>query len=100
MTIAIVENNTLVVTVGSYATSITAASITSSFDALSHFPERRAAGELSDLAIRINTFGDYVDELAAREDVAAASMPWTKSRCSPFSMWRSPAHSGRRRAVA
>ena len=72
MTIAIVENNTLVVTVGSYATSITAASITSSFDALSHFPERRAAGELSDLAIRINTFGDYVDELAAREDVAAS----------------------------
>ncbi|WP_226622969.1 hypothetical protein [Brucella anthropi] len=71
MTIAIVENNTLVVTVGSYATSITAASITSSFDALSHFPERRAAGELSYLALRINAFGDYVDELAAREGVAA-----------------------------
>ena len=72
MTIAIVENSTLVVTVGSYATSITAASIISSFDALSHFPERRAAGELSDLAIRINGFGNYVDELAAREGVAAS----------------------------
>lgn len=70
MTIAIVENSTLVVTVGSYAASITAASITSSFDALSHFPERRAAAELSDLAARINAFGAYVDQLAAQEGVA------------------------------
>ncbi|ANH08573.1 hypothetical protein [Shinella sp. HZN7] len=69
MTIAVVENNSLVVTVGSYAASITAASIISSFDALSHFPERRAALELSDLAIRINRFGDFVDQLAAQESV-------------------------------
>lgn len=70
MTIAIVEISTLVVTVGSYAASITAASIASSFDALSHFPERRAAAELSDLAARINAFGAYVDQLAAQESVA------------------------------
>lgn len=100
MTIAIVENSTLVVTVGSYATRITAASITSSFDALSHFPERRAAGELSDLAIRINAFGDYVDSSPLGRVSRPASMPWTKSRLSPSSMWRSPAHSGRRRAAA
>lgn len=70
MTIAIVENSTLVMTVGSYAASITAASITSSFDALSHFPERRAAAELSNLAARINAFGAYIDQLAAQEGVA------------------------------
>ncbi|MGC0055919.1 hypothetical protein ACNSPG_23305 (plasmid) [Brucella pituitosa] len=56
MIIAIVEENTLVVSVKTFAVSITAKEIEPYFHALTHFPERRSNRELHDLADRLNTF--------------------------------------------
>ncbi|MER8529667.1 hypothetical protein [Mesorhizobium sp. M1272] len=56
MTVAIVENRTLVVSVGGFAASIAAKSIEHQFDALTHFPDRRANIELNELAARLNDF--------------------------------------------
>ncbi|MFK0642929.1 hypothetical protein NO134_21765 [Ochrobactrum sp. BD22] len=63
MIIAIVEENTLVVSVKTFAVSITAKEIEPYFHALTHFPERRSNRELVDLADRLNTFAGYVCEL-------------------------------------
>ncbi|MER9651431.1 hypothetical protein [Mesorhizobium sp. M0199] len=70
MTAAIVENGTLVVSVGDFAASIAAKSIEHQFDALTHFPDRRANIELDELAARLNDFAAYVEDLAGKGDIA------------------------------
>ncbi|WP_258598226.1 AAA family ATPase [Mesorhizobium sp. AR07] len=70
MTVAIVENGTLVISVGSFAASIAAKSIEHQFDALTHFPDRRANIELDELAARLNDFAAYVENLADKGDIA------------------------------
>lgn len=70
MTVAIVENGTLVVSVGGFAASIAAKSIEHQFDALTHFPDRRANIELDEFAARLNAFAAYVEDLAGKGDIA------------------------------
>lgn len=70
MTVAIVENRTLVVSVGGFAASISAKSIEHQFDALTHFPDRRANIELGELAERLNDFAAYVEDLAGKGEIA------------------------------
>ncbi|WP_245437229.1 hypothetical protein [Mesorhizobium helmanticense] len=70
MTVAIVENGTLVVSVGGFAASIAAKAIEHQFDALTHFPDRRANIELDELAARLNDFAAYVEDLAGKGDIA------------------------------
>ncbi|WP_292328548.1 hypothetical protein [Mesorhizobium sp.] len=70
MTVAIVENGTLVVSVGGFAASIAAKAIEHQFDALTHFPDRCANIELDELATRLNDFAAYVEDLAGKGDIA------------------------------
>lgn len=62
------------VTAGSFSLSLTVKEIDRAWDALSHFPDRRARNELGALAERLNAFADYVATLVANGgalDVAA-----------------------------
>ncbi|RWA84945.1 MAG: hypothetical protein EOQ32_26870 [Mesorhizobium sp.] len=63
MKIAIVENRSLVIVTGTFAANIAAKNIEHQFDALTHFPDRRANAELDELAHRLNEFAGYVMEL-------------------------------------
>lgn len=53
------------VSAGAFALTITVKQIESSWDALSHYPDRRAKLELSDLAARLNAFAGHVDALTS-----------------------------------
>ncbi|RUV92413.1 MULTISPECIES: hypothetical protein [unclassified Mesorhizobium] len=70
MTIAIVENRTLVVSVGTFAASIAAKAIEHLFDALTHFPDRRTNIELDELAARLNDFAVFVEALGEMREIA------------------------------
>ncbi|WP_286167654.1 hypothetical protein [Ochrobactrum sp. 3-3] len=70
MTVAIVENRTLVVSVGTFAASIAAKAIEHQFDALTHFPDRRANIELDELAARLNDFAVFVAVLSEMGEIA------------------------------
>lgn len=74
MTVATFTEDTLTVSAGSASTCLTVKGISSTWDALSHFPDRRARSELSELGHRLNTFGEHVAAIVARGgrlDVAA-----------------------------
>lgn len=66
MIIAVVENRTIVVVVNTFAASIAAKEIERHFDALTHFPDRRADSELAGLADRLNEFALYATALFAK----------------------------------
>lgn len=63
MKIATFENNILAIVSGTFAATIAAEDIEPQFHALTHFPDRRAKSELSDLAERLNQFAVHVVEL-------------------------------------
>ncbi|RUV71482.1 hypothetical protein EOA88_27875, partial [Mesorhizobium sp. M5C.F.Ca.IN.020.14.1.1] len=63
MKIAIVENRSLAIVTGTFAAMFAAKDIEHQFDALTHFPDRRANAELDELAHRLNEFAGYVVEL-------------------------------------
>ncbi|WP_287261530.1 hypothetical protein [Mesorhizobium sp.] len=60
MKIAIVEHRSLAIVTGTFAANIAAKDIEHQFDALTHFPNRRANAELDELAHRLNEFAGYV----------------------------------------
>lgn len=72
MKIAAFENNILAIVAGTFAATIAAEDIDPQFHALTHFPDRRAQAELSELAERLNQFAAYVAELW---DKACAPIP-------------------------
>jgi hypothetical protein len=71
MTIALIENATLVVSVGSFAASIAAKGIEHKFDALTHYLDRRARIELDELADRLNRFATFARDLADDSNIVA-----------------------------
>lgn len=60
------KDGVLAIAIGSFETKISVKQIESTWDTLSHFPERRARHELSDLGERINRFATVVAGLVAR----------------------------------
>ncbi|CAM5769856.1 hypothetical protein [Bosea minatitlanensis] len=66
MTIATFENDALAVTAGSFSLALTVKQIERTWDALSHFPDRRARIELHDLAVRLNGFAGHVAAIVAK----------------------------------
>lgn len=66
--IAKFENNCLTIAAGEFAAAITVREISGAWNALSHFPDRRAAVELAGLAENLNSFAEYAYGLAARSD--------------------------------
>lgn len=72
MIIAAIENDILAIVAGTFAATIAAEDIEPQFNALTHFPDRRANTELADLAERLNLFAAYVVELW---DKACAPIP-------------------------
>lgn len=52
------------VSAGAFALTLTTKQIENTWDALSHYPDRRARHELSDLAARLNGFAQHVERLA------------------------------------
>lgn len=75
MAVALIENGTLVVSVGSFAALIAAKEIERNFDALTHFPDRRARIELDELAERLNRFAAFVVELGDDANASASFNP-------------------------
>lgn len=73
MTIATFENDALAVTAGSFSLALTVKQIERNWDALSHFPDRRARIELSDLAARLNGFAEHVAAIVAKGGALDAS---------------------------
>jgi hypothetical protein len=65
MTLATFEADTLTIAAGAYSAALTVKQIERTWDALSHFPERRARVELQELGGRLNAFGAYCAELGA-----------------------------------
>lgn len=63
MQIATMTGDDLTIAAGDYRETISAPSIARNWNALSHFPEKRARHELSDLAARLNAFAARVNEL-------------------------------------
>lgn len=63
--IATFADNTLTLSAGGYARVITVREIASTWDALSHFPERRARLELEGVAETVKAFGDRLEVIAA-----------------------------------
>jgi hypothetical protein len=59
------DNSSLTVTAGAYHVAITVKEIERHWNALSHFPDRRARIELNDLAIRINAIAHFITGTAA-----------------------------------
>ncbi|MHC2258293.1 hypothetical protein [Sinorhizobium meliloti] len=72
MKIAAIENDILAIVAGTFAATIAAEDIEPQFHSLTHFPDRRANTELTDLAERLNLFAAYVVELW---DKACAPIP-------------------------
>lgn len=66
MTIATFENDALAVTAGTFSLALTVKQIERNWDALSHFPDRRARLEMSDLAARLNGFAEHVAAIVAK----------------------------------
>lgn len=58
--IASFHENYFTVSAGGFGLTLTTKQIENNWDALSHFPERRARLELSDLATRLNGFAEHV----------------------------------------
>ncbi|MGE3307745.1 MAG: hypothetical protein AB7I52_17450 [Rhizobiaceae bacterium] len=54
------------VSAGAFALTLTTRQIETTWDALTHYPDRRARIELSDLAARLNAFAEHVDALTSR----------------------------------
>lgn len=54
------------VSAGAFALTLTVKQIENTWDALSHFPDRRARIELSDLAVRLNGFASHVEALVSK----------------------------------
>lgn len=71
MIIAVVENRTLVVVAKTFAATVAAKEIERHFDALTHFPDRRADSELAGLAERLNGFALFATALFDKGDWAA-----------------------------
>jgi hypothetical protein len=63
--IATFENNVLAVNVGTFQSSISVKQIENTWNALTHFHDRRARIELADLGERLNAFADFVDGIKA-----------------------------------
>ena len=73
-TIATFENDTFAATAGCFTLALTVKQIERNWDALSHFPDRRARMELGALAERLNAFSEHVAAIVAKGgalDVAA-----------------------------
>lgn len=66
MATATFEDDTLTVAAGSFALTLTVRSIERNWDALSHFPDRRARMELLAQGERLNAFAEHVAAIAAR----------------------------------
>lgn len=66
MAIATFENDAFTVTAGGFTLALTVKQIDRNWDALSHFPDRRARGELRELAERLNAFADHVTAIIAK----------------------------------
>ncbi|MBP1179995.1 hypothetical protein [Methylobacterium sp. PvR107] len=64
-TLATLADDVLSVSAGAFSATITANSISGNFDALTHFPDRRARIELGDLCNGLNYFGGRLDKLAS-----------------------------------
>jgi hypothetical protein len=62
-TITLTED-ALSIAAGAFAITITAREIAHNWDALSHYPDRRARLELRELAARLEAFGDYLRRIA------------------------------------
>lgn len=71
--IATFADNTLSIAAGGFCAVITARSIENNWHALSHFPDRRARIELSDLATRLNAFAEHVNAITMRGGALDAS---------------------------
>lgn len=83
--IATFADGVLVVTTTNGTETITARDIARNWDALSHFPERRATMELAALAERLNVFADHVQgltEKGGRLDAAAEVRQFTSRQIS------------------
>lgn len=65
-TIATFENDALAVAVPGFTLALTVKQIERNWDALSHFPDRRARMELGALAERLNAFSEHVAALTAK----------------------------------
>lgn len=64
--IATFADDTLNVSAGSFTLSLTVKQIERAWDALSHFPDRRARNELGAMAERLNAFAEHVADLVAK----------------------------------
>lgn len=60
------ENDTLTAHAGSFEKTITVREIERNWDALSHYPDRRARRELGSLAATLNDFGEYLQAVVAK----------------------------------
>jgi len=66
MATATFEDDTLTVAAGSFSLTLTVRSIERNWDALTHFPDRRARMELLALGERLNAFAEHVAAIVAR----------------------------------
>lgn len=66
MTISTFEGDALTIAAGSFAASLTVKQIERAWDALSHYPDRRARIELRDLGERLNAFAAHVAAIVAK----------------------------------
>ena len=72
MKLATFENDTLTINAGGYAQTIKVSDIAGNFNNLSHFPDRRATGELISLGNRLNVFGEFLAGLSAMGQIDSA----------------------------
>lgn len=64
--IASFHDDYFTVSAGGFGLTLTVKQIETNWDALSHYPDRRARHELSDLAARLNAFAEHVDSLVSK----------------------------------
>lgn len=86
--IASFHEDSFTVSAGSFDMTLAVKQIESNWDALSHFPDRRARHELSDLADRLNGFADHVDSLVARGGALDAGVELERFASRHVSMTR------------
>lgn len=66
MTIATFADDALTVEAGAFSARLAVKQIRGTWDALSHFPDRRARIELHDLGVRLNAFAAHVAAIVAK----------------------------------
>jgi hypothetical protein len=87
-TFATVTDSVLTISAGAFSATIAAKEIARSFDALTHWPDRRAAIEITDLCNSLNHFAGRLDKLASEGAAFDAAAEGERFASRHVGLWR------------